>query len=532
MIPGRHRHAIATSLLGLVSACGGDELFEPHLRDGEVAIANEAVSHVASDNQNIAETWLVGDLDGDGKDDAVLRVTYQAAQIVPRTNDYVGGALYVLYGGTATGAVDVTKLPSLIADPFGYGLRPEPVGDVDGDGLADLLIVYDASSACHDGVTAQDDEKHSTAFLLYGSTARLGATTPVTSIAARLRDPAPCTASVDHVASLGDIDGDGRADFAIGGPDAGRGVSQLAQLYVFYGRGARISGTVDLEASADAVLDLPLEHLTGLYGLTYPVGGHVARAGDVDGDGRGDVFVDAPGGGIRLVRGSAARWSGTVTLDQLGGTTFAREQLDGPRLGVTALGDLDGDGADDFALQSYPVVNIFDVGVGPNRATVQHLFYGRRGGFPARLDLTAADASFASSTPSAVSTLTSLASGDLDGDGVTDLVMGDTSYDADNGGVAVFPGSGSRFAGTTVFGAQSKIYVGRSKQYPGCSEARCLVHEWVGAALGVGDLTGDGRADVLVSAPSVAPWYTGARLDVRGSSTSSAYLLSPRSAKP
>jgi hypothetical protein len=535
MIPPRRRHAIALaiSLSGPVSACGGEDLFEQHLRAGEVAIANEAVLHVASDNQNIAQAWLVGDLDGDGKDDAIIRVTYRSDQIIPRTNDYVGGALYVLYGGTATGEIYVTRLPSLTADPFGYGLIAEPAGDLDGDGLADVLLVYYGGNACHDGVTASEDEKHNTAYVLYGGGTRLAGATPVASIAARLRDPVPCTSSVDQVASLGDIDGDGKADFAMGGgPVPDRGVPQPAPMYVFYGRGERLAGTIDLRAGADAVLDLTLEQLPGLYGLTYVIGGHLARAGDVDGDGRGDVFLDAPGGGTRLVRGSATRWSGTVTIDQLGGTTFRREALDRPTLGVTALGDLDGDGVDDFALQSYPVVNVFNVGVGPNRPTVQHLFYGRHGGFPAQLDLTAADAMFSSSTPTALSTLTALASGDLDGDGVPDLVMGDTSDDGGNGGVTVFPGNGSRWTGNTVFGGQEKIYVGRSKQYPGCSDAHCLVHESVGAALGVGDVTGDGRADVLVNAPSEPPWEASARLDVRGSGTSSAYLLAPRPAKP
>lgn len=182
-------------------------------------------------------------------------------------------------------------------------------------------------------------------WVVYGSATRLSGSHEIKEAATLLRDPQTCYRQ-DAVSALGDIDGDGKADFAIN--LSSTGVGDPPRVLVFYGSGQRLSGTVDLPATAAATIAEP-----GALGDA-----RAYRIGDVDGDGLADFAVRMTVNGTspasRVVLGSATRLAGAVTLPDIGHTQLPGDDLSSCFWGTegfaTALGDLDGDGADDFSL--------------------------------------------------------------------------------------------------------------------------------------------------------------------------------------
>jgi hypothetical protein len=185
----------------------------------------------------------------------------------------------------------------------------------------------------------------------------------------------------------------------------------------------------------------------------------VARAGDLDGDGRPDWLVGAPAG-VRDALGRVELWSGASRR------AIARVDGDQPGFGVSVagLGDVDGDGTADFAVGAPPFVR---------NTTAQGcvvVYSGRERTVLRTLRSDVAGLWFGACIANA---------GDADGDAVTDLLVGGN------------------------FGAAP----GLVRLYSGASGA--LLHQWTDASAargfgafvaGVGDVDGDWRADVAISA--------------------------------
>lgn len=220
------------------------------------------------------------------------------------------------------------------------------------------------------------------------------------------------------VAGIGDFNGDGFDDFALGATGAG------ASYLLFGGPDALAGG-------------LPLAQLDGQRGFRLDGGGasgySVSAAGDVNGDGLADLLIGAPDAGV-AARGAAYLLFGTRTapgasldLTTLDGDTGLRlgVPLDGARIGevVAGVGDLNRDGYDDLGIGMRDQTGN-DVDTGS-----VFVMFGKPSGFAADVDLTTLNGTTGFRFDAALNQVgqsfgMALSAGDLNGDGYADLVVG------------------------------------------------------------------------------------------------------------
>jgi FG-GAP repeat protein/VCBS repeat protein len=307
----------------LGSACAPNCLFPilpvPNAWEGNQAGAQQGYS-VAG----------IGDVNGDGFDDVAVGAPLYDQTLLRSV--YTDAGRVQVYLGDGNGGLtlarslsDVALFSQVQGEEFGWAVAP--AGDVNGDGLSDLLVSAPLSP---NGSLAQAGK----VYLYLGTRAGGGVSgSPVTTLSGTLANQHFGI----HAASAGDVNGDGYSDVIIAAPNGGPNGEPVA--YVYLGQKNGLNPT-------------PWETLIGT-GTGDDNDINVASAGDVNGDSYSDLIVGEPefSGPLGTNQGRARVFYGGPNPNTSPATTLLGPDPNSRfGSGVGGGGDVDGDGISDVVV--------------------------------------------------------------------------------------------------------------------------------------------------------------------------------------
>ena len=437
----------------------------------------------------------IGDFNGDGFDDFTVAAPYSDA--LGRTD---AGRVYVIYG-KASGIPSSRNLSS-ISGSLGFridganagdltGLCVSTAGDINGDGLDDLLIgapYADVSGKTDSGAT----------YVIYGratGNSNIDLRNLNDSRGMRITGlDAEDQAGVPS--SAGDINGDGLADIVIGAPggDSSSLVTHAntGEVFVLFGSPTGLANGNSLSG---------LDGSNGFRMVGEDSGdrvGHsvnVVPSGDINGDGFddlivGSIYADSQAGKAYVVFGSGENFPATIDLANLNGTNgFAIVgEFTGDRAGVPvgSVGDVNGDGFDDLLIGA----GFYDNDVGRS-----YVVFGKPQWSEASVELfwmvssegIWLDGESAFSIAGAIN-----AAGDVNGDGFDDLMIGAPGFNGAAGAAYVVFG-GSNLGGVFRLADLADSTGFRLDGIDAGDQAGFFLNS-------AGDINGDGYDDLIIGA--------------------------------
>ncbi len=411
------------------------------------ATADIIISGGGSDSL-FARALTVGDFNTDGRVDLAVG-----------THNYISGTgrVYIFYNDgsipTTTVSADATLTGAYTGITFGFSLV---ASDFNADGRTDLAV----SSNAYSTDTGQ-------IHIFYNDGAM-----PATSDRADIIITGEATSNYfGYTLAVGDMNGDGRADLIVG---AYGNNTSTGKVY-FYKTRENFAWQIQRQPTSSSITRTGL----GTTGQEININGEgffsaigwALATGDFNADGRMDLAASGTGyasstGRVYIFFSSGSLTTAAASADVIIGGSVTNEQFGG----ALASGDFNADGRIDLAVSSYEY---------SNKTGRAYLFYND-GSWPA-------NAASADVTLTGESTLYyfgwSMAAGDFNADGETDLAVGSYKYSSDDGRVYIFYNDGS---------------------YPAPASADVIItgeaSSRLGTSLVAGDFNADGRTDLASGA--------------------------------
>jgi hypothetical protein len=383
-------------------------------------------AHSAGVNVAVSTSWgSVFDANGDGFADLAVAATLADAVYV-----------YTSMGAGGLPSSPTTVITGPASSSFGSTLAS--AGDVNGDGFDDLVIGANTVGGTYGA-----------AYVYLGGP---NGVSPMATMTLTRPGGGMDGDYFGQVGGAGDVNGDGYADVIVGAPGVN---GMVGAVYVYLGGPSGLSST-------------PATTLAGSGTQPY-MGSDVAGAGDVNGDGYGDIIVAADltnnsTGAAYVYLGSS---SGVVTSKSIALAGMAAGDAFG--VSVACADDVNGDG--------YADVIVSAAGASNNGAA--YVFLGGPSG-------TSTKPSPVLPAPAPGGLYGAKVSGasDVNGDGFADVVVGAPDLNSGVGVSYVYLGSPAGLSSSPT-------------QLNGTGAAP----DWFGsAASGLGDVNGDGFGDVAIGA--------------------------------
>jgi len=419
-----------------------------------------------------------GDFNGDGYDDLIVGSLYYSN---PSPYWWRSGGAWLYYGSASglSSTPDLTFIPPLLKVNGFFGYSVGTAGDVNNDGVDDIIIGMVNWSG-----TFPDE---GAAFVYHGSDTTAPDTTPDWYAHANL-----LWASMgSSVSTAGDVNDDGVDDIIVG---AYRYNSSGA-AFVWHGSATGLGAT-----GTPANADWKVISTQGNNEMTT-----TSTAGDVNGDGCDDIIIGAPyydkgqtdEGLVMVWHGSKPNGLNLGVDGTMSNAAWTAEgNATNRRLGVSVgtVGDVLGNGYDEVILGSS------SSGVADGDVLV---FNGSSGGLGPPTNATPADADWKVEDPAGGDnrnfSVQRNPGADVNGDGYDDAIIGINGYDVisgtvtmtNTGAVAVWYGSASGLGGDETVASADWLAEGSQ------------VGENMGSYVNTpGDVDNNGAADVAAGAPN------------------------------
>ena len=377
------------------------------------------------------------------------------------------------------------------------GLSLSSAGDVNGDGIDDLLLGTSVGVA--------GSAHAAKAYVIYGRTGSDRGAVSLDNLNASdgfiIQGRANQNSADMHVSAAGDVNGDGLDDLILGAQYGNIGASGGGESYVVYGRAGASRGTISLP-------DLAARDGFVLHAATPGdmAGRSVAGAGDINGDGLDDILIGASAaahaglaaGAVYIIYGQSGAARPALNLSNLGAASGFAVQGEAAHdlmgISVAVAGDLNGDGIDDMI---FGAPGNDQDGTGAGRA---YVVYGKLGAARGPLDLAALSAAdgfiIQGDETDDLMGISVAGAGDVNGDGHADIIVGAS-------------GAGPTGRAYLIYGQAGAARGPIDLSDLAASDGFIIIGAQIGDQLGMsvssaGDVNGDGFADVIIGAPNGA----------------------------